>query len=151
MATNKDYEALQVWFDGEGSLPDGLQARIETDADLRAEYEELQTIREAIRGADTPRIEDAQFRVFMDGIREEIQPQPQRGGLFQRWLALASMAAASFFIALSVFYIGWGDPAPVRATEVESVETELEGATTDWYDSANGTTTIWVNMAEDDL
>ena len=148
MATEKDLMALEAWFDSGGPMPAGLETQLAQDAELRESLRELQMIREVLRAQETPRIEDAQFRVFMDGVRSGMTPAP-RG--MSRWWSLASLGAASFLIALSLFYIGWGEPAPVRANEVESVSTELEGATTDFYDSANGTATIWVNMAEDDL
>jgi len=150
MANEKDFQTLEAWFDGEAELTEAFRARIDADPELREAYEELQEIRAAIREADAPVIQDAQFRVFMDGIREEIAPA-HGGGLWQRWTALASMAAASFLIALSVFYIGWGDPAPIHATEVESVASDIEGATWDLSGGEGGTTTIWVNLAEDDL
>ncbi|MBI1319818.1 MAG: hypothetical protein GC168_12880 [Candidatus Hydrogenedens sp.] len=149
MATEQDIMALETWFDSGQPMPADLKARVSQDAELQESLRELQLIRDVLRGQDTPRIEDAQFRTFMDGIRQEMVPAPR--GVFARWWSLASLAAASFLIALSVFYIGWGDPAPVRATEVESVSTELEGATTDFYGSENGTATIWINLAEDDL
>jgi hypothetical protein len=148
MATEKDIMALEAWFDSGAPMPAGLEAQLAQDNELRESYRELQMIREALRAQDTPRIEDAQFRVFMDGIRAEMVPARS---VYTRWWSLASLAAASFLIALSLFFIGWGEPAPVRANEVESVSTELEGATTDFYGSANGTATIWINMAEDDL
>jgi len=85
----------------------------------------------------------------MVGIREGIAPQPRRQS--SRWWALASLATASFLISLSVFYIFWGDPATVRATDVEEISTELDGATTDWYDNEDGMTTIWVHYSGDDL
>jgi hypothetical protein len=34
---------------------------------------------------------------------------------------------------------------------VEAISTELDGATTTWYDSDDGTTTIWVDYSGDDL
>jgi len=148
MATEKDVMALEAWFDSGSPMPAGLEAQLAQDAGLRESYRELQMIREALRAQDTPRIEDAQFRVFMDGIRAEMVPARS---VYSRWWSFASLGAASFLIALSLFFIGWGEPAPVRANEVESVSTELEGATTDYYGSANGTATIWINMAEDDL
>jgi hypothetical protein len=154
MASNQ--EALDRWLDGEGALTPALEAALASDAELRAYADAAQTLRSAVhqmRGAThagmAPRIEDAQFRVFMDGIREGMAPQPRWH--FGRLWAAVSMVAASLLIASSVFYVFWGETKPVRATDVEEVRTELRGATTNVYANPDGTTTIWVNYSGDDI
>lgn len=149
MATDKDFEAVDRWLDGVAELSPALEQAIANDEELRDYADAMRQVRVAVRSEAPPRIEDAQFRVFMDGIREGMAP-PARWQS-NRWWALSSLMAASFLISLSVFYIFWGDPATVRATDVEEVSTELDGATTKWYDSDDGTTTIWVDYSGDDL
>ncbi len=145
MASEYQYGEVDSWLDGEGPMPAGY----ESDPDLKMYAEAMRAVRASVRDNALPEIGDAQFRVFMDGVREGMAPQPrlQRS----RWWPLFSLAAASFLISLSVFYIFWGDPVAVRATDVEEVSTELDGATMDWYDNDDGVTTIWVNYSGDDL
>lgn len=145
MADEKQYELVDRWLDGAGPRP----ATLDADPELMAYADAMQLVRSDAQGRAVPEIGDAQFRVFMDGVREGIAPQRRRQS--SRWWALASLATASFLISLSVFYIFWGDPATVRATDVEEISTELDGATTDWYDNEDGVTTIWVHYSGDDL
>jgi len=149
MATEQDYERIDRWLDGAEMLNPALERLLAQDSELREYADAMRQVREAVRSEAPPRIEDAQFRVFMDGIREGVAPRARWQS--NRWWALTSLMAASFLISLSVFYIFWGDPATVRATDVEAVSTELDGATTKWYDSDDGTTTIWVDYSGDDL
>lgn len=149
MATEREYEMVDRWLDGAEMLNPALEAALSRDADLRDYEAAMRSVRSAVRAHPTPRIEDPQFRVFMDGIREGIAPQRRWHG--SRWWALTSLVAASFLISFSMFYVFWGVPATVRANDVEEVSTELDGASTEVKASDSGTTTIWVNYSGDDL
>ncbi len=108
----------------------------------------LQLRRGAAQAARAPEINDAQFGAFMRGIQEGIEtPAP---GLSRLW-AMASLAAAALVLLLSVFaYFGTGSE-PVRASEVESVYTDLDGVTVNYYDTPQGVSTVQVTMPENDL
>lgn len=104
--------------------------------------------RGAAAAAHAPEINDAQFNTFMQGIREGIAtPEPRFYGLW----TLASLAAAALVLLISALAFLSTGSEPVRATEVESVATELEGVTIRSYDSKQGMSTVWVNMPENDL
>lgn len=113
-------------------------------------YEEavLQLRRGASRAARTPEISDAQFGAFMRGIQEGIEaPAPRRVGAW----TVASVTLAVLVIVVSILAFFTAGPEPVRATEVESASTELEGVTVNFYDTPQGVSTVRVNMPESDL
>lgn len=147
----KEQEALDRWLDGEGEWTPALEAAMAADSEARAYADAVQQMRTGIhqQREAAPRIEDAQFRVFMEGIRTEMEPR--RGWQMGRLWAVFSAAAACFIISASMFYVFWGKTETVRAADVEEVRTEIDGATTDVYENADGTTTIWVNYKGDDL
>ena len=119
------------------------------DAEAHAyETAVLQLRRGAALAARTPEISDGQFGAFMQGIREGIErPAPR----FTRLWTVASVAAAALIMLFSALaYFGTGSE-PVRATEVESVSTELDGVTVRFYDSPQGVSTVQVTMPENDL
>ncbi len=140
-------ERVERRFDGEVSDATAVDAHVSTCAHCKAYLADLELIRSVTHTAGpVPEIADAQFNAFMDGVREGIAPKPSpwRG----LW-AMASLTAAAFVVAFSAFILMRGETQPVLATEIESVSTELAGATV--YKSDDGVTTVWVNMAEDDL
>lgn len=95
----------------------------------------------------TPMISDGQFGAFMAGINDAIaEPAPRR---YRLWTSM-SVAAAALVIVIALLSILYPSPEPVKANTVESVTTELNGATVDWYDNKDGVTTVWVKTKGDD-
>ncbi|MFA7691260.1 MAG: hypothetical protein GX117_05800 [Candidatus Hydrogenedentes bacterium] len=117
----------------------------------RSSYETmLSRLREgaAAHVADTPVISDGQFGLFMEGIHEGIHERtPKVSGLW----AMASFATVTLLILLSLLAFFAGGPDPVRATEIESVSTELQGVTINFYENAQGLSTVKVTMPENGL
>lgn len=137
------------WFDGQAAPDDAVQDHLnqcpacaDYVARLRRQREGVQAV--AVRET----IEDPQFPAFMEGVRAGIE-QPARA--YPRLWAWASLAAASLIVAMSVFLVTAGEPAPVEGTVVESWSTDLEDADVTYHPSENGTTTVWVNVAQEDL
>ena len=128
------------WFPKiERYLDDELQDTTTTEAHLQQcplctqHLNHLKKMRNAItENRNTPQIQEAQFPAFMQGIqqRKNTQTNPFKG-----WWALASLTAAAILVAVATISIFRPQDKPVNATEVESVSTELEGATVDWYES----------------
>ena len=144
-------ERVERWFDGE--------IRHETTADVSAHVAgcrvcsdrlaELQRLRTAATAAVRREgIGDGQFPSFMAGVREGLEKR-QRG--WGRFWALASLTAAALIAAISTFVIISDKPKTVDATVVESVTTDLEGATVQTYEDKEGDTTIAVTMSKDDI
>ncbi len=97
---------------------------------------------------NTPEISDGQFGAFMAGITRGIaEPAPRR---FRLWTSM-SIAAAALIIVIALLSILYPSPEAVKANTVESVSTELNGATVDWYDNKEGVTTVWVKTSGDDV
>ena len=91
-------------------------------------------------------ISDAQFPAFMRGIQDGIDaPRPRPAGL---WAAL-SLSTAALIVAVAVFAVFFGGTSPAQATKVESMSTELPGATVDTYRSEDGVTTVWITMSKE--
>lgn len=148
MKTCRWFEHVEALVDGEARNAGAVEAHLTGCATCEAHRTHLLQLRAAMRGA-APVLSDQQFSVFMDGIRTELSQSPPRGRGF--W-ALTSLAAAALVIAVATFSIFNGSvPAPVRANGVESVSTEIDGATVGWTDSGGGVTTIWITTSEDDL
>ena len=133
----------------DGVADDAAKAHLVTCAACAAHLTALERIRAGIQAVRrTECIEDAQFSAFMTGIRREIDetPAPRRG-----FWAMASLSAAAMVIALtcwSVLRTGFEGPA---MTEVEAMETELEGASLEWIPSdKDGVSTLWVNISKED-
>ena len=132
-------------FDGQTTHP--VQAPVPQDAQYLAE---LTRIRQGVQIAakNTPVISDGQFGAFMAGISDAIAvPTPRR---YRLWTTL-SIAAAALIIVIALLSILYPTPEGVKANAVESVSTELNGATVDWYDNKDGVTTVWVKTKGDDV
>ena len=141
-------QKIEAWHDGESADTEAVQAHLAECPACQKHLDWLRQQRAALRGADDLRpIEDAQFNAFYDTIRDRLDPpRSHRRG----FLAAASFTLAALIIAVSAFSIFYG-PAPVKATEVESASTELEGATIDWYSNEDGVTTVQLTLPEDDV
>jgi len=142
------FNRIEALVDGEPRNAGAAEAHL-AGCDACAAYRDhLLRLRAVMRGS-APVLSDQQFPAFMDGIRSGLEQSPARGrGIW----ALTSLAAAALVIAVATFSIIDGAaPVPVRADGVESVSTDIDGATVGWSDSGGGVTTIWITIAEDDL
>jgi anti-sigma factor RsiW len=131
---------VEAYFDQEAPETAGVEAHLESCADCAGYLTRLQAMRQGVvqvRRNET--IADAQVHAFMDGIRDRMEA-PARGlrGLWAG-LSLVTAAVLAAFALLTIF----SGPDPIRATEVESVTTELEGYTLD-YSSKDNVTTIYL-------
>lgn len=147
MKSRNPEEILGAIFDGEHPESE-LDRVLEEHPDSKSYLQSLEVMRDGAQSAaEPPKIEDGQFNSFMAGIEEglEKQPSPWRGRLV--W---ASMTAATLVLALSIFSMITPPPAPVDATEVDFVSTELSGATTEWSEE-DGVVTVWINPAKEDI
>jgi hypothetical protein len=94
-----------------------------------------------------PVLSDQQFPAFMEGIKVGIhEPNRRSGGIW----ALMSLAAAALVIAVATFSMFTG-PGPAKANEVESVWTEIEGASVQVETPEGGVTSISVHIGKDDI
>lgn len=139
---------VEAFVDGDSTGAEAVESHLASCAGCAAHRETLLQWRSAIRSG-APALSDQQFPAFMDGIRSGISQSPPR---YRGFWALTSLAAASLVIAVAAFSIFTGStPEPVRADGVESVSTEIDGATVEWGSSGGGVTTIWISISEDDI
>lgn len=143
----KEVEAL---VDGETRNTQAVETHVSACPDCAAHRADLLLWREALAPATlAPILSDQQFPAFMEGIRAGInEPRPRVGGIW----ALMSLVAAALVIAVATFSM-FSTPAsaPVNANEVESVSTDIEGATVGVENGENSVTTIWISVGEDDV
>ncbi len=138
-------QQVEAYFDGEAAS--GVEAHLDGCAVCAGHLDMLRAQREAVAGAqERATIQDAQFSAFMDGIREGLEAPRRRHTGF--W-AMASMAAAAMLVVLGTMYVFSGGPETVKATEVEFVSTDLEGAAVDWYNTEDGVTSIRLTQIKD--
>jgi anti-sigma factor RsiW len=150
MQTCRWLQRVEAGFDGETPASTAVEKHLQECAVCTQHLETLQRVRGGVqaRTQSTPTISDTQFPHFMQGIRTNIERPARRPmGL---WAAL-SLTTAALLVALAAFSMFYGGPEKVRATEIESASTELQGASVDWYDTKEGVTTVWVNVAKEDI
>lgn len=148
MSTCKWTKKVEAFADGELADPGQVQSHLTTCEPCARHHDRLLAFRAALsETAPPPALSDTQFPAFMDGIQQELSRSRKRPGGF--W-AVLSLSAAALVIAIATFSIFTG-PGPVKANEVESVSTQLDGATVHWDNSDDGVTTIWISVAEDDV
>jgi len=137
---------IERWFDGESADPEPIKRHVAECASCSAHLAQLETVRKGVSALSRhEEIRDAQLPAFMTGIREGVERPVRWRGVW----AFVSIAAAALIVAASVLFIITNGPRTVNA--VESCSTELEGATVSSYASGNGVTTVWVNLAPDDI
>jgi len=139
---------IELYADGEARDAGAVEGHLAQCGECARHHTSLLRMRSAIRGLPpVPALSEAQFPAFLDGINREIaRPQRRPGGFW----ALLSLSAAALVIAIATFSLFTG-PGPVKANEVESVSTQLDGATVRWGNSDDGLTTIWISIGKDDL
>ncbi len=139
---------VERFADGEASDTPTVEAHLATCAACSQHHATLLRFRTSLAALPAaPVLSDEQFTAFMSGIETELSQKRRRPGGF--W-ALMSLSAAALLIALATFSVFTG-PGPVRANEVESVSTQIDGATVHWDNSDDGVTTIWISIGEDDV
>jgi len=140
---------VEAYFDGAASNEKEVRGHLAACPACTAHLERLETLRAGTRAlAQREVVGDGQFPAFMAGIQDGIGPRSRRPrGL----LAAASLTLAAMVIAYATFMTFTGAATPVKATEVLFMDTDLEGATIDWYDTDEGVTTVWVNPAKGDI
>lgn len=148
MSTCNWIKRVEAYIDGETTDSPSVEAHLRACAPCASHRDDLLMIRSAVSGmGEAPVLSDNQFPAFMDGIQQELSRSHRRPGGF--W-AVLSLSMAALVIAIATFSIFTG-PGPVKANEVESVSTQLDGATVHWDNSDDGVTTIWISSAEDDI
>ena len=142
---------VEQWFDANMPEEHETARHVESCAVCRDELRLLRALRHgAQQTARRETIGDGQFPAFMAGVREGIEA-PETAWRWNRAWAFASVAAAALITAGSVFAVFSGEPAPVEGTVVESWSTDLEDAEIRQYSSENGTQTVWVSVAREDM
>ena len=142
------FKRVEVFLDGESGDARAIEAHLADCTLCVAHRDSLLQWRAALH-REAPVLTDAQFPAFMEGISAGIQQhQPRTRGFW----ALTSLVTAALVIALATFSIfGGSTPEPVRANEVESATSEIDGATVQIGNSGGGVTTIWISITEDDV
>lgn len=135
---------VESWLDGEFHDAAAVERHLASCTACAADAAQLRVIRERIkRSTSKETIAPAQLPAFLSGIRERIaQPEPRRRG-FWAW---APLTIAALIVALFAFSLLTGGPREALATEIESVHTDLEGATVTSYFSKDGTATVKVTV-----
>ena len=139
---------VERWFDGE--LTDAsIESHIDSCTGCREHVAFLTVCRASMEAlGDAPKISDGQMPAFLDGIREEVQGAPSRS--FRGLWAMASMATAAVIVAVSMMTITSTGPEPVAADSiVETVSTEIDGASVELFKTDDDTQTVWLNVPED--
>ncbi len=141
---------VTTYFDQETVEKDAVETHLLVCADCREHLDILETVRQYTTEVreNTPKIRDEQMPAFMRGIEDALAEAPVKS--HKSLWAMLSLVTAALVMAVATFSIFTG-PGPAKATEIESVSTELEGATVEWYDMDNGVTTVWINVSEDDV
>lgn len=147
MFKRKKMKQIGALLDGEPHYSGDAEHHL-GDAACRDYADAVRLMRSGAReAAHAPEISDAQLGAFIAGIRDGIErPEPRTAGLW----ATASVVAAALVLVLSLLAVFSRGGEPVRATEVESAYTELEGVTVE-FDNRGDVSTVWVTMPESDL
>jgi predicted anti-sigma-YlaC factor YlaD len=116
MSTCSWTHRIEAYHDGEATAAHGVAEHLEACADCREYLGLLQQVSGAITATKhAPEIADAQFRVFMDGIREGIEAKPSAWGAF---FSKLSLYAAGFLLVAALSYIFTSGPVRTWADQV---------------------------------
>lgn len=148
MKTCSWFNKVESHVDGESRDALAVESHVAGCPACAAHQKRLLAWRDALVPAlATPVLSDQQFPSFMEGIKTGIHEAPPRtGGIW----ALMSLAAAALVIAVATFSMFTG-PGPARATEVESVSSDIDGATIKVENSDGNLTTIKITIGGDDI
>jgi hypothetical protein len=140
-------QEVERWFDGEHNASDSLKAHIDSCETCSAHIAFLTECREAIDAMPAaPKIADAQMSAFLEGIAEGVhEPRRRFTGLW----AMASAVTAALIVAVSAMTIMSTGLEPVVAESfVETVSTDIDGATVEIVEDDFTTPTIWLHLPE---
>lgn len=122
-------EKIEAYHDGEAASAAGVAEHLEACPDCREYLDILQQVSARVAAVrQAPEIADAQFRVFMDGVRAGIEAKPSPWALF--W-SRVSLAAAGFVLVVALSYIVTSGPVrtwagqffePGSADDIEFVQ-----------------------------
>lgn len=147
MSTCRWMPKVERWFDGERTESAAIEGHV---AACPACATHLAWLREVRAGIETVSVREtigtSQLPAFLDGIRGRVE-QPARG--HRGFWALASLSVAALVVALAAFTLLTGGPTEVQATEIESIQTDLEGASVTTYMAEDGTPTVLVSVPRD--
>ena len=141
---------VERWVDNEATDAEAVARHVDACEACAKHARNLRAVRESLRAVETEAaIHDHQFPAFLAGVRDSIErPSRRSGGVW----ALASLSAAALIVAVALFAMFSNGPQPaVATTEVESVATDIQGATVDSYASDNGSAVVWVNIPDGDI
>ena len=136
---------VERWFDGEHKDSESLNSHIESCESCKAHVAFLRECRDAVAAMPAaPVIADAQMPAFLEGIADAVHTPRRRSAGF--W-AMASALTAALIVAVSFITIVSTGPEPVGAKSIiETVSTEIDGATVEILDEDSGTPTAWINL-----
>lgn len=143
-------EAVSEWLDGESRDGASVEQHVAGCPACSAHRAFVEGTRAAIASAsERVEIGDAQMPAYLEALREKTQGIPRdRRGLW----AFASVATAALLVSISILAVFSGTPEAVEAeTVVESVSTDIEGATARSFYGEDGTAIVWVNVPDGDL
>ena len=148
MKTCSWFSDVEALIDGEARNASAVEDHVTACPACAAHHETLVQWRKALSTArPAPVLSEPQFPAFMEGIRAGIhQSQPRSGGIW----ALLSLVAAALVIAVATFSMFTG-PTPLKADEVQSVSTDIDGATVSVESPMGGVTTINISVGKDDI
>jgi anti-sigma factor RsiW len=142
------FNDVERFVDGEARNESAVEAHLASCPACAAHRKALLAWRDSLVPVlATPVLSDQQFPAFMEGIKAGIhEPRRRSGGIW----ALMSLAAAALVIAVATFSMFTG-PGPAKANEVESVTTDIEGASVQVETPEGGITSINVQIGKDDI
>ena len=142
------FNDVERFVDGEARNESAVEAHLASCPACAAHRKALLAWRDSLVPVlATPVLSDQQFPAFMEGITAGIhEPHRRSGGIW----ALMSLAAAALVIAVATFSMFTG-PGPAKANEVESVTTDIEGASVQVETPEGGITSINVQIGKDDI
>ncbi len=144
-------ERVERWFDGELADGEGVRAHLAICPACTQHLAALERMRAGFAARKAvPDINDMQMNAFLNELRDRVETAPAAVRPLRFWTML-SAAAAAIVVVISFFSIVSPAPKPIEATVIERRSTDIEGATTSVSVSDDGTTTVWVNVPEEDM
>lgn len=139
-------QEVQAMLDGHTAESDELRAHLAECAFCREHAEAIQSVRQMMTGVQQGEAPD--FDEVWPGIRQGIAKAKSRSNTVA-WL---SAAAAACLIALSLLSLfAPGNSSASAKSYVDTVRTDIQGATTETVHEDDGTAIVWVNVPEGDM
>ena len=139
---------VERWFDGESTNSVAIEAHVEQCTSCQTHIAFLREARAAIEALPhSPEIAEAQIPAFLEGIADGIQQPRHR---FTGIWAMASGVAAALIAAVAMMSMITPQDAPVGAESlIETVSTDIDGATVELLGEGDETPTVWLNAPDD--